>query len=312
MRIKQEAKGEFGAPPKARDLKSLLERGLINLDKPTGPSSHQVTHWVKQILKAEKAGHGGTLDPNATGVLPIALGKATKALKLLLNEKKEYIGLVVLHGKVKKSKVKEVLKKFEGKIKQVPPVKSSVKRKEREREIYEIKLLELKEKNLLFKVECEAGTYIRKLAHSIGERLGVGAHLKELRRTEVGSFIEREAVSLYELEDSYKLWEEEGSSRPLRECIKPVEFIVKDLPKIYIQDTAIRSVSQGTPLYAPGVSKFSESIEKGDEVALMTLKGELIGLGKAEVPAEEILEKKKGVVSTIDSVILDIKEKSDS
>lgn len=302
MKVKQEATGELGEVPEARDLDSLLKRGLINLDKPAGPTSHQVTHWVKKILKIEKAGHGGTLDPNATGVLPIALGKATKVLGLLLKEAKEYVGLVVLHDKVKKSEVKKVLKGLKGKIKQTPPVKSSVKREERVREIYEVELLELEGKYMLFRVKCEAGTYIRKLAHTIGEKLGIRAHLKELRRTKVGPFQEKVSSSLYDLEDGYHFWKE-GNPEYLREHILPVEFIIEGLPKIWVLDSAAETIAHGTPLYAPGVSKLTEDIEKGNQLALLTLKGELIGLGQAKMDTAEILKKEKGKVSTIESVI---------
>lgn len=309
MEIKEKGEGKLGKKPSSRKPEELLKRGLINLDKPSGHTSHQVTHWVKRILKVKKVGHGGTLDPNATGVLPLGLGKSTKLLKLLLKEEKEYVGLVILHEKKNKKKVGEALEFFKGTITQIPPEKSSVKRRERKREIYGIELIEKEGRNVLFRVECEAGTYIRKLASSLGEKLGTKAHLKELRRTKVGPFRVENSVSLYDLEDAYQFWKEDGKKEKIKKCILPIEFLVKDLPKIYVFDSAARTLAKGTPLYVPGVSKLTENIKKGDEVALMTLKGELIGLGKSKMNIEEIMKREEGKVSSIDSVVFDLNKK---
>src|SRR3990167_3946045 len=157
--------------------------GLIILDKPSNYDSHQVTRLIKDILKVDKIGHGGTLDPKVTGVLIIGVGRATRLLEYTLKAGKEYVGVMRLHGNVSIKKLKEVIKnKFTGKIKQIPPVKSAVKREEREREIYEFNVLEKDGNDFLFVVSCESGTYIRKLIHDLGEFLGIGAHMLELRR----------------------------------------------------------------------------------------------------------------------------------
>lgn len=309
MRIKEKENGELGKRPENREPEELLERGVINLDKPKGPGSHQVSHWVKKILGVEKAGHGGTLDPNATGVLSIALRKATKVLRLLLKGKKEYIGLAVLHENRIKEKVKEALQSFQGTIIQVPPVKSSVKRRAREREVYEIELLEKQGRNVLFRVECGAGTYVRKLIVSLGEELGIRAHMADLRRTRVGPLKVEEAVTLYDLEDAFYFWKEEGEPKYIKKCILPVEFLLKNIPKIYVFDSAAKTIARGTPVYAPGVSKLSDDIRRGQDVGIMTLKGELIGLGEAQMTTGGILKSEEGEVSTIDSVVYNPNEK---
>ena len=161
----------YGCEPDKRDIVTLLQYGVINLDKPSGPTSHEVVSWVRKILGISSAGHGGTLDPKVTGVLPCALGRATRVLSALLSAGKEYVGIMFLHTHEKIKKIEKVFKLFTGKIYQRPPIKSSVIRKLRVREIYYIKALEVSKNHVLFRVGCEAGTYIRKLCFDIGEVL---------------------------------------------------------------------------------------------------------------------------------------------
>jgi len=185
---------KYGCEPEKRNVESLLQYGVINLDKPSGPTSHEVVSWVRKILRIENAGHGGTLDPKVTGILPCALGRATRVLSALLNAGKEYVGILYLHEEVNKKKIEKIFELFTDKIYQTPPIKSSVIRKLRIREIYYTKILESKDNHVLFKVGCEAGTYIRKLCFDIGEALCSGAHMLELRRTRVGDFREDESL----------------------------------------------------------------------------------------------------------------------
>jgi tRNA U55 pseudouridine synthase TruB len=155
---------KYGKPPGKRSIPELLELGIINLDKPANPTSHEVTAWVKQILGINKAGHGGTLDPAVTGCLPVALDRATRALQVLLPAGKEYICIMKLHTPVSQNKLLSVLETFRGKIYQTPPLRSNVKRRLRVRKIYALKLCEYDNSQLtLLRIRCEAGTYIRKL-----------------------------------------------------------------------------------------------------------------------------------------------------
>jgi H/ACA ribonucleoprotein complex subunit 4 len=152
---------KFGCDPNERSIEGLLESGIVLIDKPSGPTSHQVSAWVKDILKIKKAGHGGTLDPRVTGLLPVTLGRATNAVQAVHIGGKEYVGIMMFHSDVPNEKVREIFSEFTGKIYQTPPVRSAVKREMRIREIYYLELLELEKRLALFKVGCESGTYIR-------------------------------------------------------------------------------------------------------------------------------------------------------
>jgi len=287
----------FGCYPGARSLEEHIRNGIIILDKPSGPTSHQIDRWVKDILGISKASHGGTLDPRATGVLVIALENATKLMPILLSSKKEYIGVIHLHKYIEEEEVKKAFKEFVGKVKQIPPKRSAVARREREREIYYLDLLEIEGRNVLFKVGCEAGFYVRRLADDLGKKLGIGAHLQELRRTKSGSFSEESAITLQDLTDA----KEEGR---LREVILPMEVAVESIGKIIISDNAIGSICNGAPLAIGGIVRLEDNIKKGDRIALFSLKGELIAIGKALIDSETMLDKNKGLVFKTERVLM--------
>ncbi|MFP4523934.1 MAG: RNA-guided pseudouridylation complex pseudouridine synthase subunit Cbf5 [Candidatus Woesearchaeota archaeon] len=154
---------KYGCDPEKRPIQELLEYGIVNLDKPSGPTSHQVSSYVQKILKLRKSGHSGTLDPGVTGVLPVALGRGTRIVQSLLIAGKEYVCLMRLHEERSRDQVERVLEEFTGRIRQMPPVKSAVKRQWRWRKVYYNELLDHDGADVLFKVGCQAGTYIRKL-----------------------------------------------------------------------------------------------------------------------------------------------------
>ncbi|TFG29833.1 MAG: RNA-guided pseudouridylation complex pseudouridine synthase subunit Cbf5 [Promethearchaeota archaeon] len=297
---------EYGCEPEKRDIKTLLQYGVINLDKPSGPTSHEVVSWVRKILEISNAGHGGTLDPKVTGVLPCALGKATRVLSALLTAGKEYICVMNLHSPEPNKRIESIFKLFTTKIYQIPPLKSSVVRKLRMREIYYLKLLEINENRVLFRVGCEAGTYIRKLCFDIGEALCSGAHMLELRRTKVGKFTEEEnLITLQNLKDAYTIFQTEGDEYYLRKIIFPMEKMVEHLPKIYVRDTAVDALCHGADLAAAGVCYIDARIESNLLVAYMTLKKELIGFGRAEKNAMEIYKAKSGIVAKTNKIFMD-------
>jgi len=301
MIIKKEAKTDekYGKRPEERDVNELLEKGVINVDKPKGPTTHQVADYVKRILHLDKAGHCGSLDPAVTGVVVVGLGNNTKIVQTLLGSMKEYVGVMHIHKDVSEEEVKKAFVKFTGKIRQLPPIKSAVKRVERTREIYYFELLEIDKKDVLFKVGCQAGTYIRKLCHDIGKELGTGAHMAELRRTKLGPFDESTAVTLQDLQDAFVFWKE-GNDSQLKKMIQPMENAVGNLPKIWVFDTTIDSICHGAQLKVPGISKFNKKIEKNQLVAIMSLKDELVAIGNAEMTSREMLEKDMGLaVKTI-------------
>jgi len=302
--IKKEAVGEYGKPVKERTTEELLDYSIINIDKPKGPTSHQVSDYVKKILKVSKAGHSGTLDPQVSGVQPIAVGKATRITQFLLTAPKEYIAVMHLHKDITRDDLEKTTSQFIGKIRQLPPVKSAVKREERTREIYELEIIEMEGRQVLFRVLCQAGTYIRKLCHDWGQALGTGAHMAALRRTQAGPFREKDnLVTLNDLKDAVEFYKTEGNDKFLRHCLQPIENALKHIAKCWIFDTTIESVSHGRDLAIPGISKL-ENFRKGEIVALLSLKGELIAVGEAEMSGVEINTKHTGIAVNVKKVFV--------
>ncbi|HLF54700.1 MAG TPA: RNA-guided pseudouridylation complex pseudouridine synthase subunit Cbf5 [Candidatus Nanoarchaeia archaeon] len=304
VKRESETNPSFGCVPEKRSAEILLNFGVINLNKPKGPTSHMCSDFVQKVLHINKAGHGGSLDPGVTGVLPVATGNATRIVQTLLKAGKEYIGIMRLHRDVSREQLDKVIKEFTGKIIQLPPVKSAVKRAEREREIYYFDVLEIEGKEVLFRMGCQAGTYVRKVCHDMGRRLKVGAHMAELVRTKAGPFTDKDWVTLQDLEDAFYFWKEEKNEKFLRHCIKPVEFSTRHLPKIWIQDSAVDSLCHGASLNVPGIVKFESGIDKDDLVAVMTLKEELVALGSAVMTSEQLLKEEKGFAVKMSKVFM--------
>ncbi len=296
---------EYGCRPEERKTEDLVSFGIINLDKPAGPTSHQVTSYARDLLKVSKCGHSGTLDPNVVGVLPVAIGRATRVVQLLLTAGKEYVCLMHIHKDVEEKRLREVIAEFTGKIMQLPPVRSSVKRQLRERTVYYFEVLEIDGKDVLFKVGTQAGTYIRKLVSDIGEKVG-GAHMVELRRTKAGPFSETDGTlaTLQDVSDAIHYYKNEGNDTYIRKIIQPIERAVDHIPKIWITDSAVESLCHGAPLHMPGVAKLESAINKGDTVAIMTLKGELVAYGKAADTSEKILKDEKGLAAKAEAVFM--------
>jgi len=240
-----------------------------------------------------------------TGVLPITLEESRKVVQALLLSGKEYVCVMKLHGGASENRVKEVLKEFEDTIYQRPPLRSSVKRQLRTRKIYYIDFLEMDGRNVLFKVGCEGGTYIRKLCHDIGEVLGCGAHMQELRRTRAGPFIEEEGlVTMHDVAYWFMQWKESGDDAVLKKIIQPMEKALTLVPKIYVRDTAVDAICHGANLTAPGVLSIETGITAGSMVAIFTLKGEAVALAEAQASTEEILGMEHGVVAKVKRVLM--------
>lgn len=295
---------KYGGDPDNRPMDALIDYGIINIDKPRGPTSHQVSDYLKRILHVSKAGHSGTLDPNVTGVLPTATGRGTRVVDALLKAGKEYVGIMHLHHEVDEKELREVLIEFTGKIKQLPPIKSAVKRQERYRKIYYFDIIEYKNQDVLFRVGCQAGTYIRKLCHDIGKRLKVGANMSELRRTKAGPFNESTAVSLQDVADAFWYYKNEGKEDYLRSLIQPIEKAVEHLPKIWVFDTTVDTMCHGADLKVPGISKVETDIQLDDKVAILTLKNELVALGTAKMISSDIVKSEKGLAVITEKVFM--------
>ncbi len=297
---------KYGSKPSERPAKQYIKFGTINLDKPAGPTSHEVAAWVKKIMKLEVIGHGGTLDPKVTGVLPVTLEEATKMVQALLYSGKEYVCVLKLHGEVDEPSIKHVLNLFEDEIYQRPPLRSSVKRQLRTRRIYYIDYIEKDGRNVLFKVGCEGGTYIRKLCFDVGEILGVGGHMQELRRTRAGPFMETSAksVTLHDVAYWFGEYERTKDQSYLCKFIEPMETALMQLPKIVIRDSAVDALCHGANLTAPGICQVDSGIEKSNIVAIFTLKGEAVALGRAQVSTQDMLDLRHGVVATLARVLM--------
>jgi H/ACA ribonucleoprotein complex subunit 4 len=240
-----------------------------------------------------------------TGVLPVTLEESRKIVQALLLSGKEYVCLMKLHGDISETRVKDVLKEFEDTIYQRPPLRASVKRQLRTRRIYYIDFLEMDGRNVLFKVGCEGGTYIRKLCFDIGEVLGCGAHMQELRRTRAGPFVEEEGiVTLHDVAYWFMEWQNSKDDTILRKIIQPMEKALALVPKIYIRDSAVDAICHGANLTAPGVLSLETGISAGSVAAIFTLKGEAVALAVAEASTEEILNMEHGIVAKVKRVLM--------
>jgi len=305
FKSKDKTNSRYGKRPEDRNLEELLQKGIVNIDKPRGPTSHEVTSWVKKILGISKAGHSGTLDPNVSGVLPVTLGKATKLVKLLMTSNKEYVCTMHLQKDVDKKDLMRILKEYEGNLYQKPPVKSAVKRRVRTRKVHYIDPIEIQSRDVLMRVGCDAGTYIRKLCYDMGLSLGCGATMEELRRTKTGIFTEDSTILLQDLLDASIVSKEEKNEEILKKLIVPYETVLDPLKKIWVKDTAVEALCQGAMLTAPGVSKLNRDIKKGDTVAIMTLKNEAISISDVEMTSEEIMLKEQDIVAKPTTVLME-------
>jgi H/ACA ribonucleoprotein complex subunit 4 len=288
-------------------VEELLTRSFVVINKPAGPTSHQVAAYVKDILGAPITGHTGTLDPNVTGVLPVGLDLATKMIMGLINTGKEYVCYMHIHELCDEAQIREVCQSFVGTITQLPPVKSAVKRQERDREIYYLEILEIDGRDVLFKVGCEAGTYIRKLCTDIGVALGCGAHMHQLVRTKAAAFGTADMVTLDELRDAYISYKEVGDLR-IKNYLYPVEWALSHLRKVYVFDAAAARLAHGAQLMVPGVLMCDENIKLGDSVVVYDMRGKLVGLGTAKLPGKTMITESKGLAVKMDRMFLQSKD----
>jgi len=296
VKAEEDPNPDHGTTPEQRTIMEYIKYGMLIMDKPPGPTSHEVVAWIKKLLELDKAGHGGTLDPKVTGVLPVGLQESTKVVQALLDSGKIYVCVMRTHGDEEESRVKSTLNLFKGEILQRPPVRSSVARRLRTRYIYDIDYHEGDGRNWLFTVACQSGTYIRKLCFDVGEILGVGAHMQELRRVRSGPFVVSESHTMLDLVDAVDLYKG-GDEAPLRELIRPYEDALALQPKIWVRDTAVDAICTGAGLAMPGILRMESGINRGDLVAVLTQKGEAVALMKAERAEEQIMEAEHGIAA---------------
>lgn len=304
VRMQQNTDPRHGKRPEDRDLPELLSAGVVPLDKPSGPSSHQVTAWLREALQVERVGHGGTLDPKVTGALPVTVGGGTKVVQALLSAGKEYLCVLRLHEDRDEAAIQAAAEGFVGKVRQTPPVRSAVAKRPRLRRIYYLDILEVQGRDVLLRVGCQAGTYIRNLCIDMAKALGTRGHMQELRRTRTGLFREEQLVTLHDCLDGRIFWQQHGDEAALRRCVLPVEAVTAHLNAVVLRDSAVDAVCHGAPLAVIGVAQLDAGIEPGELVSLMSLKGELVAIGEAKMTSHQILESEKGIAVAPDRVVM--------
>ena len=298
-----------GSSPTSRPIEEHLKYGVINLDKPANPSSHEIVAWIKKILKVEKTGHSGTLDPKVTGCLIVCLNRATRLVKAQQSAGKEYVAIVKFHNPIENiSEIDACLKKLTGACFQRPPLISSVKRELRIRTIYDYKLYEFdKEKNMaIFWISCEAGTYVRTMCVHLGMLAKVGGHMQELRRVRSGILKEDETmVTMHDVLDAQYVYEQTKKDDYLRRVVRPLEILLTNYKRIVIKDSSINAICYGAKLTVPGVLRFENGIEVGKEVVIISTKGEAIAIAIAEMTSSVLASCDHGVVAKTKRVIMD-------
>jgi H/ACA ribonucleoprotein complex subunit 4 len=305
IHIDNEAKtsAAHGCIPLQRSIEELLEAGMIVIDKPTGPNSHQVSAWARDILGVEKLGHGGTLDPFATGVLVLLSGRSMRLTKKVLSHDKTYVGILRAPRDFDTDALSRAITQLSGQVYNVPPEISAVKIQVRSRRMH-TRLVDVDGRDAAIEVICEAGTYIRTFARDLGLLLGHPVELKELRRTQSGRFTEPQSITLQDLKDAFWLWREKGDEIALRRILSPIEALVSEIPEIIVKDGAAGAIAHGAPLMRPGIVSIAEELERGDTVRLMTMKGELVAIASMLTRSEMITEMNEGEVARPDSVFL--------
>jgi len=306
-KISETTSSPYGSPPKERTVDQLLNSSVVIINKQAGPSSHQVAAWLRDSFELNSTGHGGTLDPSVTGVLPISIGQSSKAIKVLQESSKEYICLLKLSKTFNQTKILNIFEKFTGPVYQIPPRQAAVKRELRIRRIYEIELLEHKSNLILFRVECEGGTYIRNLCSDIGSALGVRGIMEQLIRTKAGPFNLKDSITLLEAHDIFQSWKESKDNKILEPILKPLETMLVDLPTIEVKDSAVDALCHGAELGIPGVSSVSKNMRRGQLVSIKTTRGEAVALARSSIDSNELISNanSKGRVAKLERVIME-------
>lgn len=298
-----------GMSPLKRNLQEYVHYGVINLDKPANPSSHEVVAWVKRMLRVEKTGHSGTLDPKVTGCLIVCIDRATRLAKAQQSAGKEYIGIVRLHSAIEdESKLYKAIETLTGAVFQRPPLIAAVKRQLRIRNIYKSKLIEYDSQRHLgvFWISCEAGTYVRTLCVHLGLLVGTGGHMQELRRNRSGIMSENDnLVTMHDLLDAQYEYDNTKDETYLRRVIMPLEVLLVSFKRVVVKDSAVNAICYGAKFMIPGLLRFADGIEVNEEIVMVTTKGEAIAMGIAQMTTAVMATVDHGVVAKIKRVIME-------
>nr|CAG4649393.1 EOG090X07JL [Scapholeberis mucronata] len=298
-----------GCSPLKRPIKEYIHGGFINLDKPSNPSSHEVVAWIKRILRCEKTGHSGTLDPKVTGCLIVCIDRATRLVKSQQGAGKEYVAIFKLHSPVEDvNQIPRALEKLTGALFQRPPLISAVKRQLRVRTIYETKFYEYdSERNMgIYWISCEAGTYVRTHCVHLGLVLGVGAQMAELRRVRSGIQSEKEGLmTMHDVMDAQWLHDNHKDETYLRRVIRPLEALMTSHKRIIMKDSAVNAVCYGAKIMLPGVLRYENGIELHEEIVIVTTKGEAVALAIALMTTTTMASCDHGIVAKIKRVVME-------
>ncbi len=295
---------DHGCSPENRTIEQLLESCFILLDKSPGPSSHQISAWARDMMGLEKLGHGGTLDPFASGLLPLLSGKAMRLTGKILTHDKSYIALLKFGKEIEKSDLIDKMAMLTGKVYNVPPEISAVRVQVRTRKISKFEILDISENSVLAHIECEAGTYVRTMARDLGLLLDTPVELKELRRPTSGEFSLAQSITMQQLADAYWLWKEKGDGTAITRILHPIEDMLSDLPRVVVKDGAVAALSHGAPLMRPGVVSVAEDLGVGSEVLLVSLKGEAVAIAKMSQTSKVIPSMTQGEVAKPNCVLM--------
>ena len=298
-----------GSSPLKRPIQEYIRYGVINLDKPANPSSHEIVAWMKRILRVEKTGHSGTLDPKVTGCLIVCIDRATRLVKAQQSAGKEYVGIVRLHSALEdETKLYKAVDTLTGALFQRPPLISAVKRQLRIRSIYESKLIEYDSTRHLgvFWVSCEAGTYVRTLCVHLGLLVGTGGHMQELRRVRSGILSENQnLVTMHDVLDAQHSYDTTKNESYLRRVVMPLEVLLTNYKRVVVKDSAVNAICYGAKFMIPGLLRFADGIEVNEEIVMITTKGEAIAVGIAQMTTAVMATVDHGVVAKIKRVVME-------
>jgi tRNA pseudouridine55 synthase len=289
--------------------------GIMNVLKPPGMTSHDIIYFIRKRLKMKKVGHTGTLDPEAAGVLPVCVGKATKAVQFITDKRKKYRTTIKFgiqtetydkYGAVFESvevnsidmeKLESALQDFRGTIRQIPPIYSAIKMagkklyqyalegeeveiQSREVEIYSIEIVDYNNKDeVVLDIECSKGTYIRSICFDLGKKMGCGAAMWQLVRLESTPFVIENSYTLEEIDQA-------AAEGTIDKMLISADIIFKELSTIEIKTTARSAAINGSPIYGKGILQDIESFDADIETRIYC-DGEFLGIGTIKYSSEE-------------------------
>ena len=295
---------KHGCAPSDRSLEALLSAGALHVDKPAGPTSHQVSAWARDIIGLERLGHGGTLDPFATGLLTLMTGKSMRITQTVLGQDKRYLAVLRFPKSVETQQIDGAFRSLTGEVWNVPPKESAVSIRVRSRTINDFKRLDSDDRQVVAEISCVAGTYIRTIARDLGLLLDGRVELLELRRTRSGAMHVEQAVSMQQLVDAVWCWRELNDTAPMLRIVSPIESLLGTRPGLVVQDSAAAAVAHGASLARVGVVAIDGQFDEDEEIAIRTMKDEVVAMARSVVSSDDVESMKSGIVARPHTVLM--------